>query len=171
MKRCINNEFYSHLALNFPLAKLYSNSLMSSLNSRAGWRFQTHDTTDNKSRDGGMGTRRVSLLSICARLTPRCWQYWCYMLTFRRAIFFLPFSLTSSICQRQLDRRCIFLLTLRSTRMLWHDLFGIETDGRSKFSSLQVYVTVESHEMVDVNKSDLEWSDSNQASKAEKLAQ
>lgn len=30
----------SHLIFNFPLCKLYSNSLMSSLNSRRGWRLK-----------------------------------------------------------------------------------------------------------------------------------
>lgn len=53
--------YFSHLAFNFPLAKLYTNSLMSSLNSRAGWRYQSSETTDKKSRDVVSGTtRRVS---------------------------------------------------------------------------------------------------------------
>ncbi|EAU85960.2 hypothetical protein CC1G_02983 [Coprinopsis cinerea okayama7 len=33
----------THLIFNFPLAKLYTNSLMSSLNSRKGWNFHTKD--------------------------------------------------------------------------------------------------------------------------------
>ncbi|KAL4253774.1 DUF6534 domain-containing protein [Abortiporus biennis] len=37
-----------HLAFNFPLAKLYTNSLMSSLNSRAGWKFQSSESTNQK---------------------------------------------------------------------------------------------------------------------------
>lgn len=44
----------THLAFNFPLAKLYTNSLMSSLNSRKGWNFsggsggaQTQDMESN----------------------------------------------------------------------------------------------------------------------------
>ncbi|CAA7266023.1 unnamed protein product [Cyclocybe aegerita] len=38
----------THLLLNFPLSKLYSNSLMSSLNSRRGWNF-----TGASTRSGG----------------------------------------------------------------------------------------------------------------------
>ncbi|KAJ3486409.1 hypothetical protein NLI96_g4270 [Meripilus lineatus] len=34
-----------HLAFNFPLAKLYTNSLLSTLNSRAGWKIQTSRST------------------------------------------------------------------------------------------------------------------------------
>ncbi|TFY83872.1 hypothetical protein EWM64_g153 [Hericium alpestre] len=38
-----------HLAFNFPLSKLYSNSLLSSLNSRRGWKFSTMSDSDQKS--------------------------------------------------------------------------------------------------------------------------
>ncbi|KAJ7054720.1 hypothetical protein C8F01DRAFT_483331 [Mycena amicta] len=37
-----------HLLFNLPLAKLYSNSLMSSLNSRGGWRRVEDDSGENK---------------------------------------------------------------------------------------------------------------------------
>ncbi|KAF8158413.1 hypothetical protein B0H34DRAFT_655941, partial [Crassisporium funariophilum] len=37
--------YFRHLIFNFPLAKLYSNSLMSSLNSRHGWQYE--DTTND----------------------------------------------------------------------------------------------------------------------------
>ncbi|EIM85962.1 uncharacterized protein STEHIDRAFT_168988 [Stereum hirsutum FP-91666 SS1] len=40
-----------HLIFNFPLSKLYSNSLLSSLNSRAGWKFAGAD--DEESSTGG----------------------------------------------------------------------------------------------------------------------
>ncbi|KXN82340.1 hypothetical protein AN958_02670 [Leucoagaricus sp. SymC.cos] len=35
----------THLIFNFPLCKLYSNSLMSSLNSRGGWRYDSSVTS------------------------------------------------------------------------------------------------------------------------------
>ena len=35
-----------HLALNLPLAKLYTNSLLSTLNSRAGWGFDGSDRSE-----------------------------------------------------------------------------------------------------------------------------
>ncbi|KAH9851512.1 hypothetical protein C2E23DRAFT_829440 [Lenzites betulinus] len=66
-----------HLVFNLPLSKLYTNSLMSSLNSRSGWKYGNgtggEDTTDDQSRvdraakhltirnaDGG---RRVSTMT------------------------------------------------------------------------------------------------------------
>ncbi|KAJ3506126.1 hypothetical protein NLJ89_g7039 [Agrocybe chaxingu] len=36
----------THLMLNYPLSKLYSNSLMSSLNSRRGWKYDESANTD-----------------------------------------------------------------------------------------------------------------------------
>jgi len=36
----------AHLILNFPLSKLYTNSLMSSLNARGGWRYETDHNTE-----------------------------------------------------------------------------------------------------------------------------
>ena len=39
-----------HLAFNLPLSKLYTNSLMSSLNSRSGWKYGT-GTGDSVSDD------------------------------------------------------------------------------------------------------------------------
>ncbi|KAI0804514.1 hypothetical protein BC629DRAFT_1590781 [Irpex lacteus] len=47
-----------HLALNFPLAKLYTNSLMSSLNSRAGWKFSTES---NEGMSGVRGTKSAAV--------------------------------------------------------------------------------------------------------------
>ncbi|KAJ3539725.1 hypothetical protein NM688_g6324 [Phlebia brevispora] len=53
-----------HLAFNFPLAKLYTNSLMSSLNSRAGWRYQTSESTTNKGGERDQTTRRVRSVDV-----------------------------------------------------------------------------------------------------------
>ncbi|KAI0784772.1 hypothetical protein C8Q75DRAFT_369245 [Abortiporus biennis] len=50
-----------HLAFNFPLSKLYTNSLMSTLNSRAGWKFQSSESTNQKNiqlSDGVFSGRR-----------------------------------------------------------------------------------------------------------------
>ncbi|CAA7265496.1 unnamed protein product [Cyclocybe aegerita] len=52
----------THLLFNFPLAKLYSNSLMSSLNSRRGWKY-TGNTSESRSEGqvnttGGVIQRR-----------------------------------------------------------------------------------------------------------------
>ncbi|KIP06403.1 hypothetical protein PHLGIDRAFT_128315 [Phlebiopsis gigantea 11061_1 CR5-6] len=59
-----------HLAFNFPLAKLYTNSLMSSLNSRAGWRYQTSESTqDKKSREYGPG-RRLDVVNLSTSTRP-----------------------------------------------------------------------------------------------------
>ncbi|KAI0769909.1 hypothetical protein C8Q74DRAFT_857789 [Fomes fomentarius] len=62
-----------HLAFNLPLSKLYTNSLMSSLNSRSGWKYGTGngDTTSdemNRTERGrqlnvrGESSRRVSMM-------------------------------------------------------------------------------------------------------------
>jgi len=37
----------THLIFNFPLSKLYTNSLMSSLNARRGWRYDTDRTIEH----------------------------------------------------------------------------------------------------------------------------
>ncbi|KAI0809041.1 hypothetical protein BC629DRAFT_1590141 [Irpex lacteus] len=58
-----------HLLFNFPLAKLYTNSLMSSLNSRAGWRYQTTET-DKKSQGIELGSRRPDLLNLSTVTRP-----------------------------------------------------------------------------------------------------
>ena len=58
-----------HLMLNFALSKLYTNSLMSSLNGRKGWQY-----SDSKQETSGMtqsrerGTRRVRCLSHPSRV-------------------------------------------------------------------------------------------------------
>ncbi|OJT08158.1 hypothetical protein TRAPUB_954 [Trametes pubescens] len=64
-----------HLVFNLPLSKLYTNSLMSSLNSRAGWRFggtgNGETTDDDMARNEGTrnthirgeGSRRVSMMT------------------------------------------------------------------------------------------------------------
>ncbi|ETW83074.1 hypothetical protein HETIRDRAFT_474219 [Heterobasidion irregulare TC 32-1] len=50
-----------HLAFNFPLSKLYTNSLLSSLNSRKGWAFtSTSDQTASATAD-----RRTKRVSSC----------------------------------------------------------------------------------------------------------
>lgn len=59
-----------HLAFNFPLAKLYTNSLMSSLNSRAGWRYQSNEDTDRKSREGPAGGRRLDVVNLSTGTRP-----------------------------------------------------------------------------------------------------
>lgn len=62
-----------HLAFNLPLSKLYTNSLMSSLNSRSGWKYGSGngDTTSdemNRTERGrqlnvrGESSRRVSMM-------------------------------------------------------------------------------------------------------------
>lgn len=45
----------SHLIFNVPLSKLYTNSLMSSLNSRGGWKFAGSGA--NESSTGGVITK------------------------------------------------------------------------------------------------------------------
>ncbi|CDO78282.1 hypothetical protein BN946_scf184674.g4 [Trametes cinnabarina] len=47
-----------HLIFNLPLSKLYTNSLMSSLNMRQGWQYDTSRGVGNQSRDQ---SRRMSL--------------------------------------------------------------------------------------------------------------
>ncbi|KZV73839.1 hypothetical protein PENSPDRAFT_574044 [Peniophora sp. CONT] len=54
----------THLIFNFPLSKLYSNSLLSSLNSRQGWKMGGADSEDVTSGGGMMNgntSRRVRL--------------------------------------------------------------------------------------------------------------
>lgn len=50
-----------HLIFNFPLAKLYTNSLMSSLNARQGWQFSNQGKSLADSESGNhtasIGTR------------------------------------------------------------------------------------------------------------------
>jgi len=43
-----------HLMFNFPLCKLYSNSLMSSLNARHGWRFESHGESSSEASSGNL---------------------------------------------------------------------------------------------------------------------
>ncbi|GJE93552.1 hypothetical protein PsYK624_097110 [Phanerochaete sordida] len=50
-----------HLALNLPLAKLYTNSLMSSLNSRAGWKFTTKSDGADSSRATGQPAKSAAM--------------------------------------------------------------------------------------------------------------
>ncbi|KAI0089823.1 hypothetical protein BDY19DRAFT_87392 [Irpex rosettiformis] len=58
-----------HLLFNIPLAKLYTNSLMSSLNSRTGWRYQSTET-DRKSQNIELGSRRPDLLNLSTVTRP-----------------------------------------------------------------------------------------------------
>lgn len=46
----LTDETGTHLIFNFPLCKLYTNSLMSSLNSRKGWQYST--TSEHSERPG-----------------------------------------------------------------------------------------------------------------------
>jgi len=53
---CVDNTG-THLIFNVPLSKLYTNSLMSSLNARGGWKF---GGSKNESSTGGVITKRAS---------------------------------------------------------------------------------------------------------------
>ncbi|KAJ3531231.1 hypothetical protein NM688_g7603 [Phlebia brevispora] len=63
-----------HLAFNFPLAKLYTNSLMSSLNSRAGWRFQSTESAEKASR-GQSGNRRLDVVNLSTHTRPEVYVH------------------------------------------------------------------------------------------------
>jgi len=52
-----------HLVFNLPLAKLYTNSLMSSLNARAGLRDQTSENANSKSLSA-IAARRAEVVSL-----------------------------------------------------------------------------------------------------------
>ncbi|KZP05241.1 hypothetical protein FIBSPDRAFT_1054207 [Athelia psychrophila] len=54
---CVDNTG-THLIFNVPLSKLYTNSLMSSLNARGGWKFGGN--ANNESSTGGVITKRAS---------------------------------------------------------------------------------------------------------------
>ncbi|CAA7265655.1 unnamed protein product [Cyclocybe aegerita] len=62
----------THLMINYPLAKLYSNSLMSSLNSRKGWKFG--DTTNTESEQvitgGNLKHRNIQISTMKASAMP-----------------------------------------------------------------------------------------------------
>ncbi|KAI0036513.1 hypothetical protein K488DRAFT_40942 [Vararia minispora EC-137] len=51
-----------HLIFNFPLGKLYSNSLLSSLNSRAGWKYNSN--SEDISSMGGQLSRRPDMVTF-----------------------------------------------------------------------------------------------------------
>lgn len=57
-----------HLLFNFPLAKLYTNSLMSSLNSRTGWRFQSTETEKKSGIE--LASRRPDVLDLSTVTRP-----------------------------------------------------------------------------------------------------
>ncbi|KAJ3478952.1 hypothetical protein NLI96_g9393 [Meripilus lineatus] len=60
-----------HLAFNFPLSKLYTNSLLSSLNSRAGWKFQSSESTGQKNIQLSEGFNRGrDVLSLTTTTRP-----------------------------------------------------------------------------------------------------
>ncbi|ESK87101.1 hypothetical protein Moror_11908 [Moniliophthora roreri MCA 2997] len=50
----------THLIFNCVLPKLYTNSLLSSLNSRGGWRYNDSENTSTKHSQNDIGLRRVS---------------------------------------------------------------------------------------------------------------
>ncbi|KAI0269764.1 hypothetical protein BC834DRAFT_569779 [Gloeopeniophorella convolvens] len=56
----------AHLAFNLALSKLYSNSLLSSLNSRSGWKFGTQDVSTEASSSTG---RRANVLTFGSSIT------------------------------------------------------------------------------------------------------
>ena len=55
LKQIVLTEWSRHLIFNFPLCKLYTNSLMSSLNSRRGWRFTSAKGSTAVQSDGNLG--------------------------------------------------------------------------------------------------------------------
>ncbi|KAL1683705.1 hypothetical protein EV122DRAFT_257312 [Schizophyllum commune] len=62
--RCMITCIWAHLLLNFPLSKLYTNSLMSSLNSRRGWNYsESRNDTSQPVSTGERARRDVVNLS------------------------------------------------------------------------------------------------------------
>ncbi|KAF9448637.1 hypothetical protein P691DRAFT_775279 [Macrolepiota fuliginosa MF-IS2] len=68
----------THLILNTPLCKLYSNSLLSSLNARGGWKFdQSKDTPSHSDTSlhvnstSGIQSFKENTTSFMSRMTPR----------------------------------------------------------------------------------------------------
>lgn len=63
-----------HLLFNFPLCKLYTNSLMSSLNSRKGWNFSMgsgdQKTTVGDAETGQIASTQVNLQSHASYRPP-----------------------------------------------------------------------------------------------------
>ncbi|KAH9933207.1 uncharacterized protein BXZ73DRAFT_101169 [Epithele typhae] len=53
-----------HLTFNLPLSKLYTNSLMSSLNSRSGWKYGNNGSGDSSSDDMNRVERGVRHLAV-----------------------------------------------------------------------------------------------------------
>uniref|UniRef100_A0A0W0FAL0 DUF6534 domain-containing protein n=1 Tax=Moniliophthora roreri TaxID=221103 RepID=A0A0W0FAL0_MONRR len=53
----------THLIFNCVLPKLYTNSLLSSLNSRGGWRFNDSESTSVKHSQTDIGLRRLGVHS------------------------------------------------------------------------------------------------------------
>ena len=117
----------SHLIFNVPLSKLYTTSLMSSLNSRAGWKFSNRSseaTTTNVNRDGTGPKSRV------------------------RYIYIFPLRLLSSLKPFYVDWRCKPSGVDQSTGQCHQVLSSrMVLDNQH---GLQVFVHVESHEMVDI---------------------
>lgn len=60
--------FNSHLAFNFPLSKLYTNSLLSSLNARGGWAYSSSSQPE---RSVNMLSSQVVSIFLFA-LSPSC---------------------------------------------------------------------------------------------------
>lgn len=131
-----------HLALNLPLAKLYTNSLMSSLNSRAGWKFTSGDTDDGRPSGGPAKVRHPPRLLPFRSLTQRCPR-----LQSAAMPEFLHLSTTHIGTRPEvLESRA-----LPSREDLEADI------------GAQVMVTVESHEMRDIDAEDTDqdhkWAD------------
>ncbi|TFY67257.1 hypothetical protein EVG20_g3998 [Dentipellis fragilis] len=56
----------THLIFNFPLSKLYSNSLLSTLNSRSGWKHSGSDVSDEST----MGSRKPDVVTFGSGVRP-----------------------------------------------------------------------------------------------------
>lgn len=87
--RCVLTALCSHLIFNFPLAKLYTNSLMSSLNSRKGWNFSVKNQSGIDTETGQLQTSGTvkpnlsiaAIKSVCQscrcddiRILPSCYR-------------------------------------------------------------------------------------------------
>ena len=60
LDRSLIDHLHSNFAFDFPLSKLYTNALLSTLNARKGWTI--HDDTEEENVLFGKETRAVSLL-------------------------------------------------------------------------------------------------------------
>ncbi|KAI5835146.1 hypothetical protein K523DRAFT_228788 [Schizophyllum commune Tattone D] len=57
-------SLWAHLMLNFALSKLYTNSLMSSLNSRKGWHYSDSRTSGASGQPSGQRMRKHDIVTV-----------------------------------------------------------------------------------------------------------